>query len=144
MKKVLLAAVMVVGATSVSAKYGSAGCGLGSELISSNNAFLQLTAGSTNGMSSQPLSITSGTSGCDSKLFGSNSEYFKFMKNNMDEVAMNISQGSGEYLETIAKFYKLDSSIVAQKLQANFENIYTHARIEAADVTFNIDKVLNS
>ena len=102
---------------------------------------MQILAVTTNGTSgNQTFGITSGTSGCTkpAKLV-SNDKATKFVEANMDALAMDISNGQGESINTLATLLKVeDKAVFTAKLQNNFEKIYTNTNVTSAEVIDNI------
>ncbi len=118
------------------------GCGLGSQILKNQDSvMMQVFAATTNGTSgNQTFGITSGTSGCakPSKLVF-NDKANRFVSENMDSLALNISNGQGEALDTLATLLNVKNrDIFASKLQANFDKIYTSPNITSAEVIDNI------
>ena len=104
MKKII-GLVAALGLTASVYANENTGCGLGSLVIKNQNTVvLQVLAATTNGTSgSQTFGITSGTSNCDKPSnFVSNDKLNQFVAQNMDELAMDISAGQGETLNTVA------------------------------------------
>ncbi|MBP9491530.1 MAG: DUF3015 family protein [Aliarcobacter sp.] len=122
------------------------GCGLGSLIIKDQNSVaLQVLAATTNGTSgSQTFGITSGTSNCAKpNNYVSNDKLNKFVSENMDELAMDISSGKGETLETVAKLMNVENTQeFSAKLQANFSNIYSSQDVTSATVIDSIAKYM--
>ncbi len=145
MKKVLgsIALTAALAATSAFAAGNSnTGCGLGSVLIKDQSSVvMQVLAATTNGTSgNQTFGITSGTLNCDkpSKI-ASNDKVETFVADNMDVLAMDIAQGQGESINTLATLLKIeDKAAFASKLQANFDAIYTSDAVSSAQVIDNI------
>ncbi|SFV62221.1 hypothetical protein MNB_SV-12-1997 [hydrothermal vent metagenome] len=141
MKKLLLiSASTALISTTIFAN--NVGCGLGNSVIKNQDSVLmQVLAVTTNGTSgNQTFGITSGTSGCTkpSKIV-SNDKATKFVENNMDALAMDISNGQGESIDTLATLLKVqDKSAFTAKLQNNFANIYTSSDVTSAQVVDNI------
>lgn len=146
MKKSLLigAAILTLSSSAFAAK--NTGCGLGYAALSGDSdsllgQILQITTNQST--SSQAFGITSGTSGCSQpkSLFVSN-EVHEFVNDNMDKLALDISSGQGETLNTLATLLKVeDKSSFSAKLQANFDKIYTSENITSANVIDNIVKI---
>ena len=145
MKKVI-SLIAAIGLTSAVYANDNTGCGLGSLIIKNQNTVaLQVLAATTNGTSgSQTFGITSGTSNCDKPSnFVSNDKLNKFVSENMDELAMDISAGQGETLSTVAKLMNVeDTKAFSSKLQANFTNIYTSENVTSANVIDSIAKYM--
>lgn len=139
MKFLITSLVLIISLISIEsfakAKYGKAGCGLGSVLIGPDgNQVLALT---TNDLSTQTSSITSGTSNCVAPT--SNEELaINFIEGNYNEIAKDAAMGRGETLTHLAYIYQLnDDDRFAEKIKANYSNIFskklspleTHERI---------------
>jgi len=102
-------------------------------------------AATTNGTSgNQTFGITSGTSNCDKPSnFVSNDKLNKFVAENMDELALDISAGHGETLQTVAKLMNVENTdAFSAKLQANFSNIYSNQDVTSANVIDSIAKYM--
>jgi len=145
MKKII-GLIAAVGLTASVYANENTGCGLGSLIIKNQNTVvLQVLAATTNGTSfNQTFGITSGTSNCDKPSnFVSNDKLNKFVSENMDELAMDISAGQGEKLTTVAKLMNVeDTKAFSSKLQANFTNIYTSENVTSANVIDSIAKYM--
>ena len=118
------------------------GCGLGNSVIKNQDSVLmQISAVTTNGTSgNQTFGITSGTSGCTKPdKIVSNDKATKFVEDNMDSLAMDISNGQGESLDTLASLLKVeDKAAFSAKLQNNFGTIYSSTDVTSAQVIENI------
>lgn len=145
MKKII-GLIAAVGLTASVYANENTGCGLGSLIIKNQNTVvLQVLAATTNGTSgNQTFGITSGTSNCDKPSnFVSNDKLNKFVSENMDELAMDISAGQGETLTTVAKLMNVeDTKAFSSKLQENFTNIYTSENVTSANVIDSIAKYM--
>ena len=145
MKKII-SLIAAIGLTTAVYANENTGCGLGSLIIKNQNTVvLQVLAATTNGTSfNQTFGITSGTSNCDKPSnFVSNDKLNKFVSENMDELAMDISAGQGETLTTVAKLMNVeDTKAFSSKLQANFTNIYTSENVTSANVIDSIAKYM--
>ena len=145
MKKII-SLIAAIGLTTVVYANENTGCGLGSLIIKNQNSVaLQVLAATTNGTSgNQTFGITSGTSNCAKpNNFVSNDKLNRFVSENMDELAMDISAGKGETLETVAKLMNVENNAeFSAKLQANFSNIYTSENVTSATVIDSIAKYM--
>ena len=145
MKKII-GLVAALGLTASVYANENTGCGLGSLVIKNQNTVvLQVLAATTNGTSgNQTFGITSGTSNCDKPSnFVSNDKLNKFVAEYMDELAMDISAGKGETLETVAKLMNVENKeAFSAKLQANFSNIYSSHNVTSANVIDSIAKYM--
>jgi hypothetical protein len=122
-------------------KYGAAGCGLGSIIISSGG-IVQIFAATTNGTSAnQTFGITSGTSNCDDSEGGSASTRV-FVQANRVALAKDISRGSGETIAGLASIAGCaDAQAVGAVLQHNFSTIFPSATTSDEAVT---DAIVNT
>jgi hypothetical protein len=145
MKKVI-SLIGAIGLTSSIYANDNTGCGLGSLIIKNQNTVvLQALAATTNGIfGNQTFGITSGTSNCDKPSnFVSNDKLNRFVAENMDELALDISAGKGETLSTVAKLMNVeDSAAFSSKLQSNFTNIYSSENVTSATVIDSIAKYM--
>lgn len=142
MKKTLLIVAATTLLTTASFANTNTGCGLGSDIIKNQDSVLmQVFAVTTNGTSgNQTFGITSGTSGCAKPAkFVSNDRANEFVAGNMDVLALDISNGQGEALSTLATLLNVaNPDTFATVLQANFDKIYTSSDVNSADVIDNI------
>ena len=146
MKKVLLTTLLTVVSTSVASTSAFAnentGCGLGSQLLEQQDTVItQVLAATTNGsFGNQTFGISSGTLGCTKPAtFASNEKAKSFIANNMDSLALDISTGSGESIDTLAVLLKVeDKAGFKTKLQNNFTFIYSSSDVNAAHVIDSI------
>jgi len=144
MKKTLLIAATTALLSTSAFAHPNTGCGLGSDVIKNQDTvLLQLVATFLNGLSgNQTFGITSGTSGCAKpSKFVSNDKAVNFIENNMDALALDISNGQGESIETLASLLNIDDTkAFGAMLQANFDKIYPDTEINSAKV---IDGIVN-
>ena len=142
MKKTLFIATTVTLLSTSSFANENTGCGLGNQVIKKQDSVvMQVFATTTNGTSgNQTFGITSGTSGCAKPAkFVSNDKANEFVAGNMDMLALDISNGQGEALSTLATLLKVSNKDeFAVALQANFDKIYTSSDVSSADVIDNI------
>ncbi|MFB5649996.1 DUF3015 family protein [Leptospira wolffii] len=90
--------------TYVSAKYGAAGCGLGSIVISENKKVHQVVAATVNAtVYNQLFGITTGTLGCETSGFAQKEvEQQIFVHLNYQSLEQEFAKGSGEKMEAFA------------------------------------------
>ena len=142
MKKTLFIVATTALLTTASFANENTGCGLGNKVISNQDSVLmQVFAATTNGTSgNQTFGITSGTSGCAKPAkFVSNDKANSFVAENMDMLALDISNGQGEALETLATLLNVsNTNTFTSTLQANFDKIYTSSNVTSAEVIDNI------
>lgn len=149
MKKLLAVAVVSVLFVFVTgAAFGAArdnvGCGLGTMLFkdaADNSILLQAFQATTNGsFGSQTFGLTTGTSECKQPANFVSNQLNQFVVANMDNLAKDISRGSGETLEAFADLMQVPAEKRGefyQKLQASFGSIFTSDKVVLADVVDN-------
>ncbi len=142
MEKTILILSTTALLTTLSFANENTGCGLGSQILKNQDSvMMQVFAATTNESSgTQTSGITSGTLGCakPAKLVF-NDKANRFVSENMDSLAMDISNGHGEALDTLATLLNVKNrDIFASKLQSNFDKIYTSSNVTSAEVIDNI------
>ena len=118
-------------------------CGWGSKLFDGQRGIApQVLGATTNGTSgNQTFAITSGTSGCSQDgVVKSSWKTAMFIDGNKDKLARDMSTGSGESLESLAKLIGIQDQDKAAFFRATKDNF---ARIFAADNT-TTDQVIAS
>lgn len=127
------------------AKYGPAGCGLGSLVFKPDSGFTQIFAATTNGTSAnQTFGISSGTSNCDTGP-GNSQSARAFVQTNRAALAKDIARGRGETISNLSALAGCSSSkAVGVKLQRNFRSIFTSAKSTDAQVSDSVLNVLSS
>lgn len=152
MKKLLVSSCLTViavamASASFAASYGPAGCGLGSIVFKDQPGAIQVVAATLNGTSgNQTFGITSGTSNCGSPLYASNNQINNFVAENMDTLARDIAQGHGATLTAFAELLQVpatEQGLFANKLQANFDQVFTSDQVVMSDVIDNTVNVIN-
>lgn len=123
------------------------GCGLGSIVVKDQSTtVMQVIAVFSNTAlsSNQTFGISSGTLNCKQpSSFVSNDKLHKFVNENMDELAMDISSGNGETLLTVASLMNVkNNDAFFAKLQANFSEIYSNENVSSAEVIDTIAKLM--
>jgi hypothetical protein len=125
------------------AKYGPAGCGLGSLIFEPDSGFTQIFAATTNGTSyTQTFGITSGTSNCDDDAGGEESAK-AFVQTNRAALAKDIARGKGETIATLSELAACgDVQVVGKKLQKKFRTIFPSAKVTDQQVSDKVVEVL--
>ena len=127
---------------------GNTGCGIGTLIFEGKDGLLsQVLAVTTNGIfGNQTFGITSGTLQCEKfTAFASNEQLDSFVGDNMDQLALDISRGEGEYLLTLAVLLDVPAEQRPEfyaKLQSNFSTIYPDASVTHVDVLNNLETVV--
>ena len=126
MRKLVLIAMMTLCFASVAearAKWGMAGCGVGSMIFEDKPGKIQLLAVTTNQYFVQSSSITSGTSNCED--MSAREEASLFITINEVALQKDISRGNGETLAGLAKILKCSNTgQLGSSLQKKYETIF--------------------
>jgi hypothetical protein len=136
LKKLAVVAVLAafpIGAMAAGASSdASGGCGVGSKLFEGQKGVApQVLAMTTNGWLGQTFAVSSGTSGCSQDgVVKSNWKTAMFIDGNKDKLARDMSTGSGEALESLAKLIGVKNQDKAAFFRVTKENF---ARIFASD-----------
>jgi hypothetical protein len=146
-----LAVVMVMMFAGVAfASQMNTGCGLGQLIFKGHEGLVSQTCAATfNGtFGNQTFGITTGTSECTQfKQLWANERLNTFVAENMDNLAKDMAQGSGEYLNTLAVLMEVPEGQRVDfysRLQGNFSQIYTSDQVTSIDVLKNIETVISS
>jgi hypothetical protein len=139
MRKLVVAAALVVSTQVYAAPYGTAGCGLGSLVFGDQKGIVQIFAATTNGtFGTQTFGITTGTSNCQDS--GTPKLAVKvFIETNKEALAKDISRGQGETLKNLATLAGCtDVSATGAVLQKNFGVIFPNAQVSPDQVSDQI------
>lgn len=148
MKRLLFALALIIisssAAMAASARQNT-GCGLGTVLWKNRadaSILSQSLQATTNGLfGNQTFGITSGTLECQSPSQAVQNERLNyFVRDNMDNLAKDIAKGNGESLETFAELLNIPAGervAFYQKLQNNFQKVFTSENVVLADVVDN-------
>lgn len=142
--KAIIIAILTLASVSVFA--GDSGCGLGNVIIQKNSKGLQLLSMTTNSFFfTQPLGITSGTSGCSSQGLVQNDKQLEyFVEVNHEDLSREMAQGSGEKLSVLAQLNGCVTpeaqAAFASMTQASFGKILPTAQTSAVDMVQNLKK----
>ncbi|MDH4466651.1 MAG: DUF3015 family protein [Bacteriovoracaceae bacterium] len=103
------------------APYGAAGCGLGSQIFTKKDN--QVLPATTNAISTQTFSITSGTFNCVSNM-EREAKVRNFIEANKVAVMNEAAKGAGNSLSSLASFYGCDAKTFGLEIQKNFSTIF--------------------
>ena len=127
LKKSGVVAIAIFALASISAqaaKYGTAGCGLGTMVFEDKPGKIQIVSATINGtFGSQTFGITTGTSNCvDSN---SHEEASLYITVNQEALAKDISRGNGETLSGLSKILRCtDEAALGSALQRNYQKLF--------------------
>ncbi|HMO97887.1 MAG TPA: DUF3015 family protein [Kiritimatiellia bacterium] len=146
----ILSAMLVGSVVSAATIRDNCGCGIGTMALGNNEATVvsQLAATFLNGIcGNQTFGITSGTLDCaPPTAFASNQRVKDFVRENMDQLAMDIAIGEGETLNALADLLEVpakDRSDLYAKMQKEFDAIFTSHDLSSETLVKNLDKVVN-
>jgi len=149
MKK-LIAILSLVGIFPVAALAGADGsCGVGSMLFRDQKGVApQVFAMTTNAWTGQVFAVTSGTSGCTPNAeVSSNWKTAMFIEGNKDQLARDMSVGSGETLASLSHLLGIESKDQAafnRLTKDNVARIFTTENVPTEQVVASLREVLAS
>jgi hypothetical protein len=129
------------------AKYGTAGCGLGSLAFGDQKGMIQIVAATVNDiLVPQTSAITTGTSNCtEDGVALIDRERALFAEANFDVIKQEIAMGQGENVAVLASLYGCDGTSVGSfgsAVQASYGTIGKSA--SAPEMLDAIDGVVRS
>ena len=148
MKLVLSAvALMAVLPVTAMAADASGSCGVGSLLFKGQKGVApQVLAMTTNGTSYQTFAVTSGTSGCTPDgVVASNWKTAMYIDGNKSKLAMDMSKGSGESLDSLAQLLGVndaDRAAFNRVTKENFAKIFVGEQASAEQIALGLKQVL--
>lgn len=134
-KEFVIMALAVFPAVSIAANENNIGsCGVGSKLFQGQKGIApQVLGATTNGVSSNTVGITFGTSGCTQDgMVTSNWKTALFIDGNKERLARDMSVGDGETLDALAKLLGVHDEHKANFFRATKENFGTIFASESA------------
>ena len=136
MKKLVIMVLVGFWVSSSSTTYSSdlrdnCGCGLGTLIFEGKDTLIIQIFAATFNTPSQVFGISSGTLGCEQPIQVARKKRLElFVSHNMDNLAKDVANGYGEYLETVAKLLNVaetDKRRWYTKLKNNFNSIFQTA-----------------
>lgn len=145
----MFAAAFMLVCPSAQAQQNNIGsCGWGAKLFDGQSGIApQVLAVTTNGTSgNQTFAITSGTSGCTQNgTVKSSWKTAMFIDNNMNRLALDISAGQGETLDSLAALVGVDAANKDRfnnVLKSNFDSIFPTDSVSSGQVYASLKAVL--
>jgi len=149
MKKIVLAAVIVVAATAgLAAADDDIGCGLGTQLWEGEKGLVPKVLGATtNGtFGNQTFGITTGTLGCSQEgVITADARLRMFAGANLDNLARDMAQGQGETLDTFAGLMNVreaDKAHFFQFTKAHFPELFADDDATAGEMLASLNRLL--
>jgi Protein of unknown function (DUF3015) len=149
-KKIIFSLVLAVAPANVFAADNVGGCGWGSKLFTGQKGvFPQILAVTTNGTSgNQTFGISSGTSGCSQDgMVTSAWKTAAYVDGNMNKLALDLSRGEGESLDSLAQLVGVDAADRAEfalTLKENFSTIFPSESVTSEQVVVALRGVVAS
>ncbi|HXH76408.1 MAG TPA: DUF3015 family protein [Bacteriovoracaceae bacterium] len=148
MKKIFVVITLLALMTSsaFAAKYGSAGCGLGSMIFEGDQTWWkQVFAGLSNSTGLQTVAITLGTSNCDSPAPLKVGQAEAYVEANKVALANDIARGNGETIVGLSKVYGCSNyPEFGQALKSNYSSIFSSVNASPKEITHNINSVAST
>lgn len=146
MQKLFIIVFLLLSSTSFAAKYGSAGCGLGSMIFEGDQTWWkQVLASSTNTTGMQTIAIALGTSNCDSPAPLKLGQIEAFIEANRAALAIDIAKGQGETVVGLSNVYGCSNRAeFGRALKSNYGAIFNTADSSTKDISHNINLVAAS
>lgn len=143
MKLFVFFSLLVISASSMAARYGAAGCGLGSLVFENDQTWWkQVLAGTTNATGMQSIAITIGTSNCDAPTPLKVGQAQAFVEANKIALANDIARGNGETIVGLSKVYGCSNAEnFGRDLKSKYSSIFTSSQSKPAEITKNITAV---
>ncbi|MES2529050.1 MAG: DUF3015 family protein [Bdellovibrionota bacterium] len=144
MRKLLfVVAALVMTSSAFAAKYGSAGCGLGSMIFEGDQTWWkQVLAATTNGTGVQTIGITLGTSNCDSPAPLKVGQAEAYVEANKVALANDIARGNGETIVGLSKVYGCaNTTDFGRALKSNYTMIFPTTAANSKEITHSINTV---
>lgn len=125
-------------------------CGWGSKVFAGQRGVApQVLAATTNGTSgNQTFGVTTGTSGCTQDgAVSSNWKTAMYIDGNKDKLAMDMSKGSGESLDSLAQLLGVkdaDKAAFSRITKENFAKIFVGEQASAEQIALGLKQVLSA
>jgi len=149
MKKIVLAAVIIVAATSgFAAADDDIGCGLGTQLWEGKKGIVPKVLGATtNGtFGNQTFGITTGTLGCSQEgVITADARLRMFAGANLDNLARDMAQGQGETLDAFARLMNVqetDKPEFFQFTKSHFGELFADSDATAGEMIASLNRLL--
>ncbi len=147
MRKLLfVVAALVMTSSAFAAKYGSAGCGLGSMIFEGDQTWWkQVLAATTNGTGVQTIGISLGTSNCDSPAPLKIGQAEAYVEANKVALANDIARGNGETIVGLSKVYGCaNTTEFGRALKSNYTMIFPNTTADSKEITHSINTVAST
>lgn len=140
--RILSILLLVLGSSSAfAAKYGEAGCGLGSMIMGTQDN--QILAATTNGSSgTQWFGISSGTSNCTEGGRVKASQVLPmYIETNKLVLAKEAARGEGDVLAGLANIMGCERTAFGQEVKAHYNDIFVESNMEPSAIQQRLGEV---
>ena len=150
MKKIIVAASILLASAASLAAANNVGCGLGTQMMAGQTGVgPQIFAATTNGTSgNQTFGISSGTLGCSQDgAVPTNKVAMSFIEGNQSRLAREMAAGQGDTVAGLASVLQVadaDAAAFSSTLKNNYGKIFVRADMTGVDELSNIKQVLAS
>jgi len=146
MKKLglVVAFVMAVPLSASAGVHNMGGCGLGTMLFEQNEQGPQILAATTNGIGSNTIAISVGTSGCtkDGRITKIAANIV-FAETNFASLKRDMAVGQGQYLDSLASLYGYrtpeQKAEFSKFVQTRYETLVPTPKTTAAEMIERLD-----
>jgi hypothetical protein len=138
--KLIIALMALVATSSVFAADSSSGCGMGYEIAPAQSLVSSSTRSLVNGTFSNSIAMTMGTSGCAKhSIVKNDANGIHFAEANMNQLALEMSRGNGEFVAGFASVYGCNNSqAFGSMVQANYESVLPASNTSGVELYNNV------
>jgi hypothetical protein len=138
--KLIIALMALVATSSVFAADSSSGCGMGYEIAPAQSLVSSSTRSLVNGTFSNSIAMTMGTSGCAKhSIVKNDAKGIHFAEANMNQLALEMSRGNGEFVAGFASVYGCNNSqAFGSMVQANYESVLPASNTSGVELYNNV------
>lgn len=138
MKKLIVLALLFA-ANAQAAKYGMAGCGLGSLILGDKPGKVQIVSALLNSWGSQTSAITTGTSNCTESA-GSMAD-LRYIEDNRQALQSEVAQGDGETVVGLLQLWGCDTK-ATHALKSNYSTIFSQQNKAVIQISESMKQAL--
>lgn len=138
--KLFIGLLAVVATSAVFAADSSSGCGMGYEVAPKQSLVSSSTRSIVNATFSNTIAMTMGTSGCAKHSIVQNeTKGIHFAEANMNQLALEMSQGNGEFVAGFAQVYGCQNAeAFGSMVQTKYESVLPSANTTGVELYNNV------
>jgi hypothetical protein len=139
MKKIMIALALAATSTAFAAD-SSSGCGMGYQIAPKQSLVSSSTRSIVNATFSNTIAMTLGTSGCAKHSIVKNeSKGIHFAEANMNQLALEMAQGNGEYVTGFASVFGCqDRMAFGRMVQRKYETLLPGVQVSGVELYNNV------